>query len=232
MKKYLLACVAFAVACFSAQAQDINKVEHFDVGPYSVDYWGKGDIDFKLKDGVDLYEFFELKRDTVIVKNEEAGQAVKQAFWAGIQLTSRGGISQLLIGPQGGWKCRIAKELYFNAGLTLGLMFNRGEQLQSGAGKTTFITTIPLTLEWAKLARRKSTMFVELGVAPFIYAKMGGTSGAGFAIAPKGVVGAYIPVGNHFLKLGATAMVALGDKGGLSAAIGRTYLGYSLDFVF
>lgn len=42
-----------------------NEVDDFNVGPYEVYYKGKGDVNFRLKKGVDLYEYFGLKKDTL-----------------------------------------------------------------------------------------------------------------------------------------------------------------------
>lgn len=240
MKKYLLASVAIALVCVSGFAQDINQVEQFEVGPYIVDYWGKGDIDFRLKDGIDLFDYFELKKDTVTVIVEkpvivsDPVEEVKYALWGGVNFTPRGGTSQILFAPQAGIKLRVAKSLYLNAGMMAGLMINRNNSTQELTGKAIIMAAIPVTAEWTKLERGKASMFLELGGAPLLYLKAtGAVAGeSGISLAPKGTVGAYIPFGKHFLKLGANAMLALFDSGDLSQSIGRTYIGYSLDFVF
>ena len=62
MKKLLILCALIA-GILSGEAQTV--IDNFTVGPYIVDYIGQGDVKYRLRDNIDLYEYFELKRDTV-----------------------------------------------------------------------------------------------------------------------------------------------------------------------
>lgn len=76
MKKIVLVlCGIFAATMAKSQA----VIDNFTVGPYEVDYKGEGDVNFRLRKGVDLYKYFGLKKDTVIVENKK-GQACKKGF--------------------------------------------------------------------------------------------------------------------------------------------------------
>ena len=52
MKKVVLSLLIVANAiCCAAQV----PIDHFNVGPYVVDYNGIGDIKYRLRDDIDLY---------------------------------------------------------------------------------------------------------------------------------------------------------------------------------
>ena len=64
MKHFFFLCALIA-GVIAAKAQ--TDVDNFNVGPYVVDYNGKGDVKYRLRDNINLYEFFELKMDTTII---------------------------------------------------------------------------------------------------------------------------------------------------------------------
>ena len=45
-----------------------QNVDNFEVGPYEVDYNEDGEYKYRLRHGVDLYKYFGLKKDTIIMK--------------------------------------------------------------------------------------------------------------------------------------------------------------------
>lgn len=66
MKRFLLlSMLLISASLLSAQ----NVVENFVIGPYEVDYKGQGNVNFRLRKGIDLYEYFNLKKDTVLISN-------------------------------------------------------------------------------------------------------------------------------------------------------------------
>ena len=64
MKHFFFLCAVIA-GVITGNAQTV--VDNFNVGPYIVDYNGRGDVKYRLRDNIDLYEFFELKMDTTII---------------------------------------------------------------------------------------------------------------------------------------------------------------------
>ena len=38
-------------------------IDNFQVGPYEVDYMGKGDVNFRLRKDIDLNEYYKIKKD-------------------------------------------------------------------------------------------------------------------------------------------------------------------------
>lgn len=239
MKQKLFAVVAMTFLCLAGYAQDINQVDRFDVGPYVVDYWGKGDISYKLKKGIDLIDFFQIKKDTVFVvqQDQTTTRPVKQAFWGGVQVTPRNTITEFMLAAEGGYKRQIAPSWYVNAGANLGLHFiNRGTSWDEGLGKALFIVGLPVTAEWSQLQYGMSSLFVEAGLIPAFYVKPGASeNAAGFLIGPKAAVGAYIPVAGKMIRLGGFGQAVFTDSAQTFVGgpwLGRFFFGYSLDLLF
>ena len=67
MKKLIVLAILFVSLSSYAQTAD-----NFDVGPYEVSYKGEGDFRFRLRKDINLYDYFGLKKDTIIQKQEIA----------------------------------------------------------------------------------------------------------------------------------------------------------------
>ena len=114
MKKLLLV-TSMLLSIGFAKAQDV--VDDFNVGPYEVYYKGQGDVNFRLKKGVDLYEYFGLKKDTIIqvseAKPEPLKHGVELSFFGETGMSRRARYS-MVYGLEGAWKQKIANKTYFS----------------------------------------------------------------------------------------------------------------------
>lgn len=241
MKKIfsMFAILAISVSGFA------QNVDNFEVGPYEVDYKGAGDYKFRLRKGVDLYEYFGLKKDTVINVVDEKPTRFKH----GVQLSvfaetcmSRQARYSMVYGIGASWKQRIANKFLFNGGLSLGF-----------AGATTanqkynvLEIGIPLSVEWSNLNAKKASFYAGLGMTPTIYATTSaeyitspiGVSPEkynGFYIAPCLEVGAYVPVGKKIMKIGITWRQKINcstkNYDLYQQIIGRTFVGANLGII-
>lgn len=73
----LLLMILFIVSINGGKAQ--NTIDNFYVGPYEVDYRGQGDINYRLRKGIDLYEYYGLKKDTII-QTEKNNRTVEKRY--------------------------------------------------------------------------------------------------------------------------------------------------------
>ena len=207
MKKFF-SIVAFLTISVAGFAQD---VDNFEVGPYEVDYKGSGDYKFRLRKGVDLYEYFGLKKDTTIQVVDTPTSPIKGAF----QLNAFMSIPRFVVngvsnvwGVDGAWKQRIGQQLYFNAGLSVALSMGKyGEAYQNykdwedgNFSETMFEIGVPLSVELCNIDRKKATMYGGIGVVPTFYTggkDEAGDSKSGLFIAPRIDIGGYLPIGKQ-----------------------------------
>lgn len=246
MKK-ILSLVAFLTLSVGGFAQD---VDNFEVGPYEVDYKGSGDYKFRLRKGVDLYEYFGLKKDTTIQVVEVPTSPIKGAF----QLNAFMSIPRYVVngtsnvwGVEGGWKQKIGQQLFFNAGLSVAMSFGKyGEYYKSykdwedgNFSETMFEIGVPISLELSKLDRKKASMYGGIGVVPTFYSggkDENGESKSGLYVAPRIDVGGYLPVGNQLVRLGGFAQYDINCSGGdydiFKERIGRLFIGANIGLVF
>lgn len=208
MKNFLLLC-ALIVGIVSANAQTV--IDNFTVGPYVVDYNGQGDVKYRLRDNINLYEFFELQKDTTIV-----AAMVETPVKHAIQISGYLGANRYAskeIGISGVWKQNIGTNLYFNGGLSLACGHSNFSQLSN---RNMFEVGIPLQIELGKLNRQKASLFGTFGISPTVYATIDAKTwdGAkyvdadkelkksGFLIAPSLEFGGNIPVGSTIMRIG------------------------------
>lgn len=212
MKKLFTAALLLFSIC-AAKAQEIYDV--FDVGPYSVLYKGQGDVDYKMKQGVDLYEFFGLKKDTVIQVAANKPEQLKH----GIQLDLfaetcmfRSPRYSMSFGIETAWKQNITKNLYANGGVSFGYAAVRTIKDRK---EDIIEIGIPLSVEWASISKRKASLYGSVGITPSYYTNalskiFYGDEGEdvneynGFYVAPGIDLGGYIPAGNQLFKIGVT----------------------------
>lgn len=224
-------------------------LDHFNVGPYMVDYIGPGEVKFRLMDGIDLYEFFELQRDTVINAERiakrvaETPQGIKNA----IQISGKLGANRFAskeIGLEVIWKQNIGKNLYFNGGLSavighsnFSLDFKRN-MLEVG---------VPLQIEFGRPNTLKSSLYGTIGITPAYYStintkywiknewKEGDTNESGFLISPVLEFGGYIPLGPTIMRIGVYGTYKInctpGDYDVYENEAGHCFLGAKLGIV-
>ena len=245
MKFYFSILVLLAIS-LGGYAQ---VVENFEVGPYEVDYKGDGDYKFRLRKGVDLYEYFGLKKDTTIVVTEKTATPIKHAIQVNAFLSIPryldNGTSNVW-GIDGSWKQKIGNKLYYNAGLSLGLLFGKYGEVysyyqDSENGKykeTIFEIGIPLSIEWTNLNDKKAALYGGIGLVPTIYfgAKNAvGDSKSGLLIGPRLDLGGYLPIGKTLVRLGGFAQYNFNCASGedlFKERIGRFFIGANVGLLF
>ncbi len=246
MKKYF-SLIAFLALSVSGYAQ---IVDNFEVGPYEVDYKGSGDYKFRLRKGVDLYDYFELKKDTTIQVMESPSLPVKGAFQLNVFMSLPrfvvNGASNVW-GVDGAWKQQIGQKVYFNAGLSVGIsigkygdVYKDYKNFENGAYKETmFEVGVPLSIELSNLDRKKASLYGGIGVVPTFYTggkNAAGESKSGFFLAPRLDIGGYLPLGNQLVRLGGFAQydinLSTGDYDIFKERIGRFFIGANIGLVF
>lgn len=134
----------------------------------------------------------------------------------GIQLSGKVGSNRNApkeIGIEGVWKQRIAKDWYFNGGLSFD--FNLSGKKAHGAKRDLFEVGLPLQIEFSRFCHRKAGLYGIVGLQPTVYTSISATrwdaaadknvndiKKTGFLIAPEVEFGGNIPVGNIFMRIG------------------------------
>lgn len=241
MKKILTLC-ALILGMLSSNAQTV--IDNFTVGPYVVDYIGQGDVKFRLRDNINLYEFFELKKDTTIV-----AAVVETPINHAIQISGYVGANRYAskeIGLSGVWKQNIGNNLYFNGGLSLTIGHSN---LPKQDKRNMFEVGIPLQIEVGKLNKQKAALYGAFGLTPTIYSTMSAKvwDGAkfvdadkelkksGFLIAPSFEFGGNIPVGESIMRIGVYGTYKINCTTGTydvyKLSAGRCFLGAKIGIV-
>lgn len=241
----------FLMAAVTGHAQD---VDHFEVGPYEVDYRGEGDFKYRLKKDVNLYKYYGLKKDTVIQNVDNIGVSVNNGIQVSLSLMMpryTPNSCSNVFGIDGQWKQRIANGVYFNAGLSLEMMFcNYGEHW-GHESESLFEIGVPLSIEFANVNKKKASLYAGIGIVPTFYGatkdidptpknnqnkdNVGGKSG--LFIAPRIDIGGYIPVGNTLIRLGGFLQYNINcskddnDNDVFKDRIGRCFLGANIGLV-
>ncbi len=238
MRKLISLC-AVLVGILSCSAQTV--VDNFTVGPYIVDYTNQGDVKYRLKDNVDLYEFFELERDTTIIAYQEPIEPLNH----GIQIQATIGTNTYNpkeFGLAGLWKQRVADNLYFNAGLSF--MIDHTQASGNSALRTTFEIGVPLQIEWSNLSRQKASFYGLFGLTPNYYTTIKAGEGShfydgikksGLMIAPSLEVGTNVPLGGCIIRLGVFGEYKLNcsnkDFNVYKESVGRAFFGGRLSVI-
>lgn len=257
MKKILLLSF-MAMSAMTASAQDVDA---FDVGPYEVEYAGEGDYKFRLRKGVDLYDYYGLKRDTVFkVSNEPVSDAISLEGRFRIPRYIAGGVSNVFE-VSGSWKHAFSKGIYFNAGLSAAISVG---YYNDGIDETFFELGLPLSVEFANIDRRKASLYATFGITPAWYSGVkdvlvvfndktktkemlngDGKSiegenldekSSGMLITPQIGFGGYFPVGRRLLRLGGFVQYdnncTKDDYDIFEKRIGRFSVGANIGLVF
>lgn len=240
MKRLVTLCIMF-IGIISCHAQGV--IDNFNVGPYIVDYNGQGHVKYRLRDNIDLYEFFDLKMDTTIVAlvNEvSVNQAIEIDGYVGANR-----YASKEIGLQGLWKQLVGENLYFNGGLSLTIGHsNFGKEALK---RNMFEIGIPLQIELGKLNHQYASLYGAFGITPTLYATMNaetwingrkedGVKKSGFLIAPSLDFGGNIPVGSLIMRIGVYAKYKINCTTSdfdvyTAGGAGRMFLGAKIGFV-
>lgn len=242
MKK-LFSFVVILLTAMSGMAQD---VENLEIGPYEVEYRGQDDYQFRLKRGVNLYDFFQLKKDTIIQVTDTLPADLKNAIQVELYLENcLTNVSRhsSVYGLSGSWKQRIGNKLFFNGGLSFGFAFASGGVLKYNMLEI----GVPLSVELGRINRRKASLYGSLGLTPAFYSTLSAkyepeVDGAepkkysGLYLAPQLSFGGYIPVGTQIVKVGIFFKHKINcstkDYDLYHEVIGKTYLGANVGILF
>ena len=240
MKKYLFH-VALVAGILSGSAQ--SKPDQFTVGPYLIDYYGQGDVNYRLQDNVDLYEFFELRKDTTIVVKDVTPVAIRNAFQISAVLGANLHTPKEF-GFEGLYKLRLPANLYFNAGLSF--MFDITAQYADRPKRTVFELGVPLQIELCNLCRKQPSFYGLFSIAPSFYNTLSASAGSnstendltkksGLMIAPSLEVGGNIPLGNVMIRLGVYGKYKINcntsDFDVYAKSVGRAFIGGKLSVI-
>lgn len=208
MKKIMFVAVLFLTAVL-ANAQ----VDHFEVGPYEVEYQKDGDYKYRLQKDVDLYKFFDLKKDTTIIVEQAKPEPISHAWQIGAELMGRlwGFVreaTQASVFAQ--YKLKIGTDFYFNGGLSLGYQANRCISSGMQIDADILEVGIPLSIEYARLKKKSSSLFILAGIIPTYSTTLsqklhGGNDlgkSHGIRIDPRVEFGTYVPVSNVMVRVG------------------------------
>lgn len=259
IKKILLISLC-AVAALTALGQS-SEPDSFEVGPYKVDYYGVGDVNYQLKKDIDLYKYFKLKKDTVINVVEPATEPLKRAF----QISAFMALPRYVVcgasnvfGLEGAWKLGLSQQVYFNAGLSFGVRMGKYHRHTYDAKKDCIVNDnefketvmeigVPISIEFTRLDRKKASLFGSIGVVPTFFTGAQGENGndyntedndskSGFYVAPRIEIGGYIPVGGKLIRIGGFYQNNLnctpGDYDVYKNRIGRGHVGAKMGIVF
>lgn len=226
MKKAIL-LIALIMGVLTSEAQTV--IDNFNVGPYTVDYNGQGDVKYRLRKGINLYEFFELTPDTIFVQPAQP-KAINNAFAIDVKMGA-GLFAGKEYGIEGFWKKNVASNWYFNCGLSLTISDRKFED-QNHCNE--FEVGIPLQIEYSQLAKQSSSLYALVGITPAMFTKMTAPDEykkSGFILSPLAEVGGNIPAGNYLLRIGAYATYKINNDV-YKDCIGRAFIGGKIGVIF
>jgi len=235
MKRVILFCAIMAGAITGVAEQPV--VENFNVGPYVVDYKGPDDFKYRLLDNIDLYDFFELQRDTTIIS-----MATEVPVKHAIEIAGYIGTSPYVpkeIGLEGVWKQHVGKNFYFNGGLSLTFGWTKHDRQTT---KRSMVEIgVPLQIEYGKLNHQYASLYGSFGLTPAVYSTMqveskdGSGKKSGLYVAPSLEFGGNIPVGSVIMRIGVYGRYKLnctaGDYDVYKQSAGRAFLGAKIGVV-
>lgn len=224
-------------------------IDNFQVGPYEVDYIGKGDVNFRLKKDINLYEFFKLRKDTIIVRRKKV-QPIKKGFELGVaysmpRFCTLGAVNSF--GVYGSAKTKVSNSTYLNYGGKIAISYGQYNKDVNNLKDVLFEVGVPLSVEFANLNKGTSSLFASVGFTPAYYTTLSAKENmdgedvdvdkkSGLYIAPKVEFGGYIPVNDHFLKIGLFGEYRISctkaEDNIFKQRIGRAFIGANIGYVF
>lgn len=230
-----------------AKSQEV--IDNFQVGPYEVDYMGKGDVNFRLKKNINLYEYFKLQKDTIVAENKKV-QPIKKGFEIGVTYSMpRFGVKGAFnsFGVYGSAKTKVSNNTYLNYGGKIALSYGHYNEEVNNLKDVLFEVGVPLSVEFANLDKDKSALFASVGFTPAYYTTLSAKENkegkdvdvdkkSGLYIAPKVELGGYIPVNGKFLKIGLFGEYRISctkaEDNIFKQRIGRAFVGANIGYVF
>lgn len=246
--------IVLAILFVSVVTVNAQSVDNFYVGPYEVDYKGEGDFKFRLRKGIDLYEYYGLKKDTIILNTVNEPHPVKH----GVQINAFMSLPRFAIkgnsnsfGISGSWKQQIGKVVYFNAGLSLAYSYgsyNYDENWEPYYRIENMIEVgVPVSFEFTKLDHKKASVYAGIGVVPSFYntikvdettienVEQEGAEYLGFLLSPRVDFGGNIPLNNKIFRIGVFGEYKIncyGDINIYEERVGRAFVGANVGFIF
>ena len=229
-----------------AKSQEV--IDNFQVGPYEVDYMGKGDVNFRLKKNINLYEYFKLQKDTIIAESKKV-QPIKKGFEVGVTYSMpRFGVKGAFnsFGVYGSAKSKVTNNIYLNYGGKIAISYGHYKEVNN-LKDVLFEVGVPLSVEFANLNKDTSSFFASVGFTPAYYTTLSAKENkdgkdvdadkkSGLYVAPKVDLGGYIPVNDHFLKLGLFGEYRINctkaEDNIFKQRIGRAFVGANIGYVF
>lgn len=230
-----------------AKSQEV--IDNFQVGPYEVDYMGKGDVNFRLKKNINLYEYFKLQKDTIVAESKKV-QPIKKGFEIGVTYSMpRFGVKGAFnsFGVYGSAKTKVSNSTYLNYGGKIALSYGHYNEEVNNLKDVLFEVGVPLSVEFANLNKDKSALFASVGFTPAYYTTLSAKENidgkdvdvdkkSGLYIAPKVELGGYIPVNDKFLKIGLFGEYRISctkaEDNIFKQRIGRAFVGANIGYVF
>ena len=230
-----------------AKSQEV--IDNFQVGPYEVDYMGKGDVNFRLKKNINLYEYFKLQKDTIIAESKKV-QPIKKGFEVGVTYSMpRFGVKGAFnsFGVYGSAKSKVTNNIYLNYGGKIAISYGHYNEEVNNLKDVLFEVGVPLSVEFANLNKDTSSFFASVGFTPAYYTTLSAKENkdgkdvdadkkSGLYVAPKVELGGYIPVNDHFLKLGLFGEYRINctkaEDNIFKQRIGRAFVGANIGYVF
>ena len=246
MRKFILLAVLFATTV----AGYAQTVDVFNVGPYKVFYKGEGDYEYRFRDGINLYEFFELKPDTVVLDLPKKTRPVEQAWqlnaFAGMPRFSMAGNCNLF-GVGGNYKMKVGEYVYLNGGLSVALSYGKyyfSDNKPVVCEEVMMEIGAPLSVEFASLDYDEASLYAAVGLTPAYFGALKSDVTRrgrkysqevyGFLFSPKVSLGGYIPLGEQLLQIGLWGEYKVDcSKGNVyEKRIGRVFVGANAGIVF
>lgn len=242
---FLILCGLLATTM--AKSQEV--IDNFQVGPYEVDYMGKGDVNFRLKKNINLYEYFKLQKDTIIAESKKV-QPIKKGFEVGVTYSMpRFGVGGAFnsFGVYGSAKSKVTSNIYLNYGGKIAISYGHYNEEVNNLKDVLFEVGVPLSVEFANLNKDTSSFFASVGFTPAYYTTLSAKENkdgkdvdadkkSGLYVAPKVELGGYIPVNDHFLKLGLFGEYRINctkaEDNIFKQRIGRAFVGANIGYIF
>lgn len=242
---FLILCGLLTTTMVKSQ----EVIDNFQVGPYEVDYMGKGDVNFRLKKNINLYEYFKLQRDTIIAESKKA-QPIKKGFEVGVTYSMpRFGVQGAFnsFGVYGSAKPKVSNNIFLNYGGKIAISYGHYNEEVNNLKDVLIEVGVPLSVEFANLNKGTSSFFASVGFTPAYYTTLSAKENkdgkdvdadkkSGLYVAPKVELGGYIPVNDHFLKLGLFGEYRINctkaEDNIFKQRIGRAFVGANIGYVF
>ena len=244
--------IFFLILCgllTTTMAKSQEVIDNFQVGPYEVDYMGKGDVNFRLKKNINLYEYFKLQKDTIIAESKKV-QPIKKGFEVGVTYSMpRFGVGGAFnsFGVYGSAKSKVTSNIYLNYGGKIAISYGHYNEEVNNLKDVLFEVGVPLSVEFANLNKDTSSFFASVGFTPAYYTTLSAKENkdgkdvdadkkSGLYVAPKVELGGYIPVNDHFLKLGLFGEYRINctkaEDNIFKLRIGRAFVGANIGYIF